>query len=90
MEWILEKSRIGYEDALSAMEARVAGIRENTEDELVWLLEHPPLYTGGTSAKEGDLLESRFPVYQTGRGGQYTYHGPGQRVGYVMLDLKQR
>ena len=90
MEWILDKNQVGYEDAHSAMEARVAGIRENTADELVWLLEHPPLYTGGTSAKEGDLLDDRFPVYQTGRGGQYTYHGPGQLVGYVMLDLKKR
>lgn len=73
------------------MEARVADIRAGTEPEMVWLLEHPPLYTAGTSAKEGDLLApNRFPVYQAGRGGQYTYHGPGQRVGYVMLDLKSR
>jgi lipoyl(octanoyl) transferase len=72
------------------MEARVAAIRAQTAPELVWLLEHPPLYTGGTSAKPGDLLDgNRFPTYATGRGGQYTYHGPGQRVGYVMLDLKQ-
>ena len=90
MEWILDKSQVDYEDALSAMETRVAGVRDNAEDELVWLLEHPPLYTGGTSAKDDDLLDDRFPVYQTGRGGQYTYHGPGQRVGYVILDLKKR
>jgi lipoyl(octanoyl) transferase len=73
------------------MEARVAAIRAGTARELVWLLEHPPLYTAGTSAKPGDLLvNDRFPVFATGRGGQYTYHGPGQRVGYVMLDLKRR
>lgn len=81
---------VDYDSALSEMEARVAGIRAGNADELVWFLEHPPLYTAGTSAKEGDLLDSRFPVYKTGRGGQYTYHGPGQRVGYVMLDLKAR
>ncbi len=73
------------------MEARVAAIRDGTAPELVWLVEHPPLYTAGTSAKETDLLdENRFPVYETGRGGQYTYHGPGQRVAYVMLDLNHR
>lgn len=90
MEWISDKLLIDYADALSVMERRVADIREGIAEELVWLLEHPPLYTGGTSAKDGDLLDDRFPVYQTGRGGQYTYHGPGQRVGYVMLDLKGR
>ena len=73
------------------MEARVAAIRAGTARELVWLLEHPPLYTAGTSARAGDLLQpDRFPVYASGRGGQYTYHGPGQRVAYVMLDLKRR
>ena len=73
------------------MEARVEAIRRRRPPELVWLLEHPPLYTAGTSAKAGDLLQpGRFPVYPTGRGGQYTYHGPGQRVAYVMLDLKER
>jgi lipoyl(octanoyl) transferase len=73
------------------MEARVGAISEGKANELVWLLEHPPLYTAGTSATSSDLLEpSRFPVYQTGRGGEYTYHGPGQRVAYVMLDLKRR
>lgn len=81
---------VPYEDALRTMEERVAAIRAGTEDEMVWLLEHPPLYTAGTSAKPGDLLDARFPVYETGRGGQYTYHGPGQRVAYVMLDLKKR
>jgi len=72
------------------MEARVAAMLEGLAGEQVWLLEHPPLYTGGTSAKADDLLDTPFPVYETGRGGQYTYHGPGQRVGYVMLDLKRR
>ncbi len=80
-----------YPEALAAMEARVAAIRDGTAPELVWLLEHPPLYTAGTSAHDTDLLTpDRFPVYRTGRGGQYTYHGPGQRVGYVMVDLKRR
>ena len=72
------------------MEARVAAIRSDAQGELVWLVEHPPLYTAGTSAKASDLLDARFPVYETGRGGQLTYHGPGQRVAYVMLDLKRR
>jgi lipoyl(octanoyl) transferase len=72
------------------MEARVADIAAGRATELVWLLEHPPLYTSGTSGKAGDLLEARFPMFQTGRGGQVTYHGPGQRVAYVMLDLKRR
>ena len=81
---------VDYEDAVRLMEERVAAIHSGTGDEMIWLLEHPPLYTAGTSAKAGDLLDTRFPVYQTGRGGQYTYHGPGQRVGYVMLDLKKR
>jgi len=80
---------VAYEEAVRAMEERVAGIRTGTAAEMIWLLEHPPLYTAGTSAKAGDLLDTRFPVYQTGRGGQYTYHGPGQRVAYVMLDLKK-
>jgi lipoyl(octanoyl) transferase len=71
------------------MEARAAAIAEGTAPELVWLVEHPPIYTAGTSAKATDLLDARFPVYHTGRGGQFTYHGPGQRVGYVMLNLKQ-
>lgn len=79
-----------YEQAVSFMEDRVAAIRAGEAQECVWLVEHPPIYTGGTSAQDSDLLDSRFPVYQTGRGGEYTYHGPGQRVAYVMLDLKKR
>jgi lipoyl(octanoyl) transferase len=81
---------ISYPDALSFMEERVSGIHKESEGECVWFLEHPPLYTGGTSAKQTDLLNPQFPVYETGRGGEYTYHGPGQRVAYVMLDLKKR
>lgn len=81
---------ITYPDALQTMEQRVADIRAGVAPEMIWLLEHPPLYTAGTSAKAVDLLNPRFPVFDTGRGGEYTYHGPGQRVGYVMLDLKQR
>jgi len=90
-EWQVSEAPVGYETALARMEARVASIAERSERELVWLLEHPPLITAGTSAGEGELLVSdRFPVFKTGRGGRYTYHGPGQRVGYVMLDLKAR
>lgn len=89
MEW-KNSERFDYEAAISAMESRVAAIRAGEAEEQVWLLEHPPLYTAGTSARAEDLLNPRFPVYQTGRGGQYTYHGPGQRVAYVMLDLKKR
>ncbi|MBY0355146.1 MAG: lipoate-protein ligase B, partial [Rickettsiales bacterium] len=81
---------MAYPEAVSAMEARVAAIRAGAAPELVWMLEHPPLYTAGTSARPADLLKPRFPVHVTGRGGQYTYHGPGQRVAYVMLDLKAR
>lgn len=81
---------VPYETAVSAMEARVAAIRGGDADELIWLLEHPPLYTAGTSAKLEDLRDPQFSVFKTGRGGQYTYHGPGQRVAYVMLDLKKR
>jgi len=90
MEWKRSTEFVAYEDALTAMEARVASIRAGTVPEQIWLLEHPALYTAGTSAKAVDLLSAEFPVYDTGRGGQYTYHGPGQRVAYVMLDLKQR
>lgn len=90
MEIRIAETPVDYEDAIAVMEQRVADIRAGTADEMLWFLEHPPLYTGGTSAKAEDLLEARFPVYQTGRGGQYTYHGPGQRVVYVMLDLKKR
>ncbi len=81
---------VPYPEALAEMEARAAAISDGTAGELVWLLEHPPIYTAGTSAQPSDLLDARFPVYQTGRGGQFTYHGPGQRVGYAMLDLKSR
>ena len=90
-DWRIDDGAVPYPEALAAMEARVAAIRDGTTPELVWLLEHPPLYTAGTSAHDTDLLTpDRFPVYRTGRGGQYTYHGPGQRVGYVMVDLKRR
>ena len=90
-EWRISNSPVPYPGALETMEDRVAAIREGAAGELIWLLEHPPLYTAGTSAKEADLLEpSRFPVYRAGRGGQYTYHGPGQRIVYTMLDLRKR
>jgi lipoyl(octanoyl) transferase len=91
MEWRFADRPVDYPAAVAAMEERVAAIRAGTAPEMVWLLEHPPLYTAGTSAKPEDLLDPRrFPVYTTGRGGQHTYHGPGQRVGYVMLDLQRR
>jgi lipoyl(octanoyl) transferase len=91
VEWRISDDPVPYPEALAFMDARVAAIREGRAPECVWLLEHPPLYTAGTSAKAEDLLEpDRFPVYETGRGGQFTYHGPGQRVAYVMLDLKKR
>ncbi len=90
LEWRFSDAPVGYPEAVAAMEERVAAIHAGTAPELVWLLEHPPLYTAGTSARPEDLLDQRFPVYPTGRGGQHTYHGPGQRVGYVMLDLKRR
>lgn len=90
MEWIVSDTPQGYESAVSAMEERVGAIRAGAADDLVWLLEHPPLYTAGTSADPADLLTARFPVFPTGRGGEYTYHGPGQRVAYVMLDLKKQ
>ena len=89
-EWRFDDTLVAYEKAVEEMEARVARIRAGTAPELVWLLEHPPLYTAGTSALPQDLIEARFPVHRTGRGGQFTYHGPGQRVGYAMLDLKRR
>jgi lipoyl(octanoyl) transferase len=79
-----------YSDALAEMETRADAIARGTALERVWLVEHPPLYTAGTSAKDADLVDARFPVHRTGRGGQFTYHGPGQRVAYVMLDLKRR
>ena len=90
VEWRLSTEPVPYPEAVAAMEARVAAIAETGAAELVWLLEHPPLYTSGTSAKSEDLLDPRFPTFATGRGGQLTYHGPGQRVVYVMLDLKRR
>lgn len=91
LDWIVTSGLQAYEPAVAAMEARVAAICAGEAPECVWLVEHPPLYTGGTSANPADLLTpDRFPVHRTGRGGQYTYHGPGQRVGYVMLDLKRR
>lgn len=91
LEWRISDTLVPYSDAVATMERRVAAIRSGTAPELIWLLEHPPLYTAGTSARPPDLLDpSRFPVYPTGRGGQYTYHGPGQRIAYVMLDLKAR
>jgi lipoyl(octanoyl) transferase len=90
-EWQFSDLPVGYDAAVTAMEERVARISEAAAPDLIWLLEHPPLYSAGTSAKEADLLDpGRFPVHHSGRGGQYTYHGPGQRVGYVMLDLKRR
>ena len=90
-EWITTGGLTPYEDALRFMESRVAGIIAGTADECIWLLEHPPLYTAGTSAKREDLVDpDRFPVYEARRGGEYTYHGPGQRVVYVMLDVAKR
>ncbi len=91
VEWIVAEGLVPYPIALAAMRQRAAAIAAGTAPEAVWLLEHPPLYTAGTSAAQGDLLDpQRFPVYEAGRGGEYTYHGPGQRVAYVMLDLRQR
>lgn len=91
VEWAVSGGLVPYPDAVAAMEQRAAAISERRAGELVWLLEHPPVYTAGTSAKAGDLIApDRFPVFRTGRGGQYTYHGPGQRVIYLMLDLKTR
>ena len=90
VEWRLADGLTAYETALDVMEARAAAIADGRASELIWLLEHPPLYTAGTSAKPDELIEARFPVHATGRGGQFTYHGPGQRVAYVMLDLKRR
>jgi lipoyl(octanoyl) transferase len=88
--WQIADRPVSYPEAVAAMEARAAAIAAGEAPELVWLLEHPPLYTSGTSGKAGDLLDNRFPLFATGRGGQVTYHGPGQRVAYVMLDLKRR
>ncbi len=91
VRWRIADGLVDYADAVATMEREVADIAEGRSDELVWLVEHPPLYTGGTSAHSADLIQpDRFPVFATGRGGEYTYHGPGQRVVYVMLDLKRR
>jgi lipoyl(octanoyl) transferase len=90
VEWLISEAAVPYPEALAVMDARAADIAAGRAAELVWLLEHPPLYTSGTSGKAQDLLDPRFPVFATGRGGQLTYHGPGQRVAYAMLDLKQR
>ncbi len=90
VEWRISDTPVPYPEAVTAMEARVADIAAQKAPELVWLLEHPPIYTSGTSGRPADLLDPRFPLFTTGRGGQLTYHGPGQRVAYVMLDLKRR
>jgi lipoyl(octanoyl) transferase len=90
VEWRISDSAVPYPEAVAAMEARAAAIASGQAGELVWLLEHPPLYTSGTSGRNEDLLDPRFPLFSAGRGGQLTYHGPGQRVAYVMLDLKRR
>jgi lipoyl(octanoyl) transferase len=90
VEWQVARAPVPYLEAVAAMEARVAAIAAHAAPELVWLLQHPPLYTSGTSGKAADLLDPRFPIFATGRGGQLTYHGPGQLVAYVMLDLKRR
>ena len=91
VEWAIADGLVGYEEAVAAMETRAAAVAAGEAGERVWLLEHPPLYTAGTSARDGDLLQpARFPVHRTGRGGRFTYHGPGQRVAYVMLDLQRR
>jgi lipoyl(octanoyl) transferase len=90
-EWRIAAGLSPYQPTLATMQAHVAAMQQGTADELIWLVEHPPLYTAGTSARREELLDpSRFPVFETGRGGRYTYHGPGQRVGYVMLDLSRR
>ena len=90
IDWRVEPGLLDYAEAVAAMEARVAAIRAGTARELIWLVEHPPLYTAGTSADAADVLDARFQVHVTGRGGRHTYHGPGQRVVYVMLDLDAR
>lgn len=91
VEWVVAEGLVGYDDAVAEMEMRAGLIADGLAPERVWLVEHPPLYTAGTSAKDEDLIApGRFPVHRSGRGGQFTYHGPGQRVAYVMLDLKRR
>ena len=90
VDWRVATNLVPYEEAVAAMGERAAAIADGRAPELVWLVEHPPLYTAGTSAKPEELIGARFPVHNTGRGGQFTYHGPGQRIAYVMLDLKRR
>ena len=90
IEWRVSPDYVPYDAALAEMEARADAVRAREAQELVWLLEHPPVYTAGTSADPAELLDPRFPVHRTGRGGRYTYHGPGQRIGYVVLDLRKR
>lgn len=90
IEWRVEPAPLPYADALAQMQARAAAVTAGEARELVWLLEHPPVYTAGTSADPAELLDPRFPVVETGRGGRFTYHGPGQRIGYVILDLRRR
>ena len=90
IEWRRDYERVGYRDALAEMEQRTAAISAGEGRELIWLLEHPPVYTAGTSAADDELLDPRFEVVEAGRGGRYTYHGPGQRIGYVLLDLTKR
>lgn len=90
IEWRVSEGRVPYPQALAEMEARVAAIQAGEAREQIWLLEHPPVYTAGTSADPAELIDPRFPVFATGRGGRYTYHGPGQRIGYAMLDLSRR
>jgi lipoyl(octanoyl) transferase len=90
VEWRMSGHPVPYGEAVATMSERATAIANGRAPELVWLVQHPPLYTAGTSAKPAELIEQRFPVHRTGRGGQFTYHGPGQRVAYVMLDLKRR
>ena len=90
IEWRVTPGHVEYPQALAEMEARATAVADGTADELVWLLEHPPLYTAGTSADPAELLDARFPVFAAGRGGRYTYHGPGQRIGYLVIDLNKR
>ena len=90
VDWLVSDTTVPYPEAVARMERHVDAMAAGASNELVWLLEHPPIYTAGTSAKDADLVDARFPVFRSGRGGQLTYHGPGQRVGYVMLDLTQR
>src|SRR5271170_5514657 len=90
VEWQISDRPVAYDAALAAMTARAEAIARGQAPELIWLVEHPALYTAGTSSRPQQLIEARFPVHATGRGGQFTYHGPGQRVGYIMLDLRRR